>query len=335
MKVKIDELRKLAEKILTNKYFSASQAKKMAEVLLYAELSGKDTQGIIKFFGNEPIQNTIPKYKPKIVKDTKLSVLIDGGGNPGLLVGRLATKIAIDKCKKNGFALVGANNSFASSGTIGFYANEIANNDFIGIVMSGTPKGVTLYGSIDKLVGTNPIAFGFPTENDPLIFDMATSAITWYGLIRAKILGVDLPDDVAFDSNGQPTKNPEEAMKGAIRTFGNGYKGSGLNLMVEMLTGPFVGAISPDSDGIWYNGSIFIVIDPDLLIGRKNLKKNSSFVLNKIKKSRTSKGFKEVLLPGEKSLKARKKAEASGKVEIDKTLYKNLLKLIKKIADPD
>lgn len=309
------------QKILTAKHFSASQARDIAEVLLYAEMSGKNTQGIIKLLGNEPIQNIIPEHGPKIVKNTKVSALIDGGRNPGILVSTMAVRLAIKKCKKNGLALIGTNNTYSSTGALGYYANEIAKNDMIGIIMSGTPKGVAPYGSIDKLMGINPIAFGFPTEKDPLIFDMATAAITWYGLVRAKMTGKELPEGIAVDREGNPTKDAEAAMKGAILTFDKNYKGSGLSMMIEMFTGPLVGSISPDSEGKWYNGSLIIAIDPDLLMGKEYLKKNSSLLIHRIKKSRTNKNSQEVIIPGEKALRSRKEAEVSGVVEIEDKVY--------------
>lgn len=325
MKIKITDLRKLMHKSLTAKYFSNSQARDITDVLLYAEMVGKNTQGIIKFLGNEPIQNIKPLYKPKLLKQTKVSAFIDGGQNPGMLVTRIATKMAIKKCKKYGIAVIATNNSYASTGALGFYANEIAQNDFIGIVMSGTPKGVAPYGSIDKLIGINPIAFAVPTEDDPLIFDTATSAITWYGLVRAKIMRENIPQNAAVDSEGNVTTDPEKAMQGAVLTFGDNRKMSGLSMMIEMLTGSLVGATSADKDGKWYNGNFILAIDPDLFIGRAQLKKNSTILLEKIKKSRPGKNFDEVIIPGEKMLKAKKKAEESGILEIEDKVYIDFL----------
>ena len=327
MKVKIVELHKAMRKILIDKHFPASEANDIANVLLYAEVSGKNTQGIIKFLGNEPIQNIVSEYKPKIIKDTKLSTLIDGGRNAGILVSAVATRIAIKKCREEGLAIVGTNNTYSSTGALGYYVNEIAKNDFIGVVMSGTPKAVAPYGGIEKLLGINPIAFGFPTETDPIIFDMATAAITWYGLVRAKMLRERLPSGLAIDRKGNVTKDPEEAMKGAILTFGKDYKGSGLSFMIEMFTGPLLGVTS-DSRGKWYNGSLFVAIDPNLLIGRDSFKKNSSLLIDKIKKSKPGKNIKKVLIPGQKALKLRKQVELRGLVEVDSKIYKEFIKLI-------
>ena len=90
MKVKLTELKDLLKTILSSKYYSDSQAEDIAEVLMYAEMTGKNTQGILKLIGNEPIQNIKPRSEPKIIKDTKVSALIDGGGNPGILVSKMA-----------------------------------------------------------------------------------------------------------------------------------------------------------------------------------------------------------------------------------------------------
>lgn len=329
MKVKITDLKELIQKIITSTYYSDSQAEEIAEVLLYAEMTGKNTQGIIKLLSTEPIQNIKPKYDPKVVKDTKSSALIDGGGNPGILVSNLATKTVIAKCKENGFGIVGTNNTYSSTGTIGYYANEISKNDFIGIVAAGSPPSVAPHRGIEAMFGTNPVAFGFPTKDDPLIFDMATSAITWYGLVRAKALGEELPDDVAIDSEGNITKDPEKAMVGAILPFDRNYKGSGLSLVVEMLTGPLVSAafVNFESEKGW--GNLFIAIDPELLVNKEEFKKNSSELIQRIKNSKPVKGSDEVQIPGGKGLRLKKEIEESGEIEIEESLYEQLQEQIK------
>ena len=242
MKISLEELNDLLIKILSSKYYSKEQAEKIAEVLMFSELTGKNTQGIVKLLGTEPIQNVKPQYDPKIVKDTKASVLIDGGGNAAILICQMAVDKLIDKVADTGIAVVGTGNTYSSSGSLGFYTYKLAQKGFISMTFASSPGGVAPFGGLDPLFGTNPLAFGFPTKNDPLIFDMATSAITWYGLVRAKSLGEKIPENVAIDSEGNLTTDPEQAMKGAILPFDRGYKGYGLGLMVEILAGPLVGA---------------------------------------------------------------------------------------------
>lgn len=324
MKIKIRDLKELLVNKFTSTYYSILQAEKIVEVLMYGELSGKNTMGIVKLIGAEAMQKVKPNGEPKIIKETKLACLIDGNANAAPLVCQIATDIIIKKCKTSGLAIVGTNNTFASSGAIGFYVDKIAKNDLIGLVFAGSPGGVAPFGGIEPLFGTNPLAFGFPTENEPLIFDSAMSAITWSGLVKAKALGKKLPEGVAIDNEGNLTTDPEKAMSGAILPFATDYKSSGLALMVEILTGPLVGGTfaTPDGSGDWSN--LFIAIDPEQLIGTSEFKKKCSELINIVKNSKKQKGFEEILVPGERASKMRSKFEKAGEIEIEDKIIQQL-----------
>lgn len=323
-KCKLTDLRVLLETKFIETYYTPEQAEKMVDVLMYGEMSGKNTQGVLKLSGTEPMQNVKPKYPAKIIKETKVSALIDGGGNAAILVCRMANDIAIQKCRESGIAIVGTHHTFSSSGAIGYYVEEMTKYDLIGMAFAGSPGGVVPFGSLDPLFGTNPVAFGFPTMNDPVVFDMATAAITWYGLVRAQTLGQKLPEGLTIDQQGNPTTDPDEAMKGAILPFDKSYKGSGLGLIVEILTGPLAGGTFGTADliGDWSN--IFIAIDPEILVGREVFKKNCTELVYKIKTSRKAQGFDEILLPGEGGTKHRRRIEKAGKIEIEDRVLASL-----------
>ncbi len=295
MKIKISELREIVERVIASRHYSAEEAKRISEVLIYAELSGKNTQGVLKLFGTEPLQNIVPRHTPKIIKETNLSALIDGGGNAGMLAAQLATDKVIELASKAGFAIVALNNTFSSIGAIGFYARKIAQHDLIAIVASSSPRTVLQFGSIDPTFGTNPIAFGFPTQRYPIVFDMAASAITWYGLVRAKALGQKLPDNVAIDKDGNITLDPEEAMKGAILPFDRSYKGSGIAMVVELLAGVLSGASYVFDEGDW--GTTLIALSPNLLMDTEIFKQKSSDLVTKVKSARPKDGQK-IRIPG-------------------------------------
>lgn len=314
---KLNDLRHLLESKFVENCYTSEQAEKIVDVLMYGEMTGKSTQGILKLTGTEPMQRVKPQHPPKVVKETRVSALIDGGGNPAILVCRRANEIAIQKCRESGIAIVGTHNAFSGSGAISYYAQEMTDHDLIGMVFAGSPGGVAPFGSVDPLLGTNPVAFGFPTMDDPVIFDMATSAITWYGLVRAQTLGGELPEGLAIDKDGNPTTDPSQAMQGAILPFDKSYKGSGLGLVVEILAGPLAGGTFANADliGDWSN--IFVAIDPDILIGKETFKKNCSMLVQKMKNSRKAKGFHEVLVPGESGLRRRRLIEQAGEIEIE------------------
>lgn len=323
MKIKIKDLEQKMEKVFTDTYYSSEEAKKICEVLLYAELVGKNTQGILKVTGKWPAQAIKPKYKPKVIKETELSALIDGGNSAGPLPAQIAVEKVIEIASKKGFGIVGLNNTFSSVGAIGFYARKIAKNDLIGIVAASSPRAVLHFGGIDPVYGTNPIAFGFPTKTNPIVFDMAASAITWYGLVRAQALGQELPDNVAIDKKGNITTDPEKAMSGAILPFDRSYKGSGLAMIVELLAGVLPGAQYVFDEGDW--GTTFIALSPNLLMNTEEFKKRSSDLINKVKLSRIKDGDK-IRIPGYDVENNMDLLLKKGEIDIDDKILKELNK---------
>lgn len=324
MKISINELRtkiiQHLEKNLTNE-----QANIVADYLLWAEMSGVSTQGIIKMTGSDPIQDIVPEYEMKTERDTKLSRLIDAGSNPAPLATMAATQVAIEKAHEHGFGLVGLRNTHSSNGAQAYYAEAIANAGLIGIVCSRSPASAAGFGSIDPIFGTNPIGFGIPTSRESLVFDTATSAMTFYGLVLAKARGESIPKDMAIDSDGNPTTDPAAAMNGALLPFDRTYKGSGFGLVVEMLAGPLVNGAWVDNKTFkeeW--GSLVIAIDPDLLVDREIFKKNASDLIDKVKSSRVKDHSDAIRLPGERGRAHYNEAKATGFVEVEDAIIAQL-----------
>lgn len=325
MKISISELRSKILKTFSDSGFDSDDAENVADYLLWAQTSGNKTQGLVKMTGTEPLQNIKPQYAPKTERDTKLSRLIDAGANPAPLVTTNGTHVAIQKAKESGFGIVGIRNTFSSNGAQAYYAELIAREDLIGIVCSRSPASTAGFGSIDPIFGTNPIGFGFPTQHEPLVFDMATSAMTFYGLILAKARGESIPENMAIDKDGNPTVDPALAMNGALLPFDRGYKGAGLGMVVEMLTGPLL-------DGAWVDnktfkeewGSLIIAFDPNLLVDTDKFKENATALIETVKKSHKQADIDEIRLPGEHATKKRHEAEESGLVEVDDVILQEL-----------
>lgn len=325
MNIAISDLRK---KVLATleKSFTPDQSQKIADYLLWADMSGNKTQGLIKMTGSEPLQNIKPQHEIKIERDTKLSQLINAGAYPAPLVSQQATDVVIEKAKEHGFAIVGVHNTFSSNGAQGYYAERIAKEDLIGIVMARSPGSVAPFDSLTPLFGTNPIGFSFPTNDEPLVFDMATSAMTWYGLVLAKARGEKIPENMAMDKDGNPTTDPIAAMSGgAILPFDRGYKGSGLGMVVEIMAGPLAASAYCDCetfDKEW--GSTFIAIDPGLLVDVEQFKANCSDLIAKVKASRKKPGVDEIRLPGERGRVSYAEAKKSGTVDVDEAILREL-----------
>ena len=324
MKIKIDVLKEKILQTLTANGFSQNDSSDIADVLLWCDMSGINIMGTMKLTGTEPLQNIKPIHEIKTEHETKLSALLNAGANPAPLAAQQATNIAIEKAKEHGFAIVGVHNTFSSTLAQAYYAQKIAKENLIGIVMSGSPAVFAPFDSIDPLFGTNPIGFGFPTNEEPIVFDMTTSAMAWYALIRAKNLGEKIPPNSAIDKDGNPTTDPVAAMEGAMLPFDRGYKGAGLGMVIEILTGPLVKAayvdVSPESE----YGTTVIAIDPGLLIDVADFKAANSDLIKKIKASRKKVGSNNIRLPGERASKSYNNAKASGEVDVDENILREL-----------
>lgn len=323
MQVRIEDVEKKVVKLLSRN-LTKKEATRVVEPMIWSEMAGVSTQGLIKLVGPNGLQHIVPKGKVTVEKDTKLSALINCNGNPGFLGCQAAADLVVKKAKKKGFAIVGVHGYTSSTGVLAFFANKIVSQDLIGIVMTRSPATVAPFGSIEPLFGTNPMAFAFPTNDNPLIFDMATSGITWFGLVQAKMRAQPIPKGVAIDKDGNITEDPAKAMDGAILPFGAGYKGSGLGMVVEIMAGLFANATYCDTafDKEW--GSILMAIDPSLLIDLHRFKQGSSDIAKRIRSARKKSGAEPVRLPSDRMWAAYHEAKKTGTIDLDAKILEEI-----------
>lgn len=321
VKIHVADLRAHVLGILAPR-FGADAADRIAEVLLWAELSGVPTQGVLKLSGSEPLQDITPRSDLRIVHETALSIRIDAGANPAPLAVQQATDAVIAKASTSGFAIAGVHNLFSSTGAQGFYATRIAEAGLIGVVASRALGSTAGFGSIDPLFGTNPIAFSFPTQDAPLVFDITTSAMTFYGLVLADAKGESLAEGMAIDRDGRPTRDAQAAMDGALLPFG-GHKGAGLALVVEVLAGVLPGAsfVNVDPAGDW--GATVIAIDPQLLLDRDEFRRRCSELIERLRSARTG-PQESIRLPGDRAKACYDEAVRTGAIDIDDAVLQKL-----------
>lgn len=325
MTVKISELKNLGLLALKKQGYNDDEAAIILDMLMYAQLRGNN-QGIVKLIGRG-----IPKNpnagQITVERDTKLSARIHGANNPGAVVMHKAVDMAIAKAKEHRFGMVGTHDTSSSTGALGYWANKIAKEGLIGFVFAGSPETVAYHGSYEPIFGTNPLAIGIPTDNDPLVLDMATAAMAYYGLIEAKTAGKKIPPDIAYDEAGNLTDDPEKAMNGALRPFDKSYKGAGLALMVEILTGPLVGASFVgfgDTKSNW--GNLVLAIDPELTCDRNVFAADVTKLARRVKETKKLPGQTDILLPGERGNLLTKKRLTADTIEVEDNLYNELTK---------
>jgi LDH2 family malate/lactate/ureidoglycolate dehydrogenase len=330
MKIKITELRELATSAIKKAgNIKEADIEKILSVLLFADMTGRSTQGVIKLTGTEPLQNIIPEKDIEVLKETAASAHIHAHRNAAPLATSFATEKVIEKCKNSGIGVVGLKGIYTSNGPQAYYVNKIAEAGFVGVVASRSPGVVAPHGGKEPLFGTNPIGFGFPSMELPILFDMASSAITWYGLVKAKAEGVNIPDNVAIDKDGNLTTDPAAAMDGAVLPFDRSYKGAGLAMVIELLAGPLVGAsfcnINVQEDD-W--GAFLLAIDPGLFGNSEDFKKAASEMVRIVKNSQPRKEGDHVSIPGDRTYALYQQSLASGEVEVSDAILAELRELV-------
>lgn len=321
MKISIDDLRTKVIWTLGNN-MSPDEAAIVAEYFLRAEMSGYVTQGLIKMMWTEPIQHIVAEWPIKVEMETEISQLINAHKYPAPLVASIWTDIAIQKAKKSWFAIVGIRNTFSSNGVQWYYVEKIAQQDLIWIMCSRSPAAVHWFWSIEPLFWTNPIWFWFPTTTSPLVFDMATAAMTWYWLVLAKAKWERIDVDMARNALWQETTDPEQAMQWSLHPFDRSYKGAGLSMMIEILTWPLLWWAWIDNQTFqeeWW--SVIIAINPSILIDVDLFKYNCTDLIHKIKNSKSN---TDIRLPWERGRKEYEKCLSLWFIDVDESILKEL-----------
>ncbi len=303
---------------------SAASARVVADHLVDANLCGHEFSSLPRVVAiADELSRKAPPREIRIVREDRSSAVIDGGDNIAYVVSITAIDKAVEMCRKSGVAVVVANNTWFS-GRLAYYVERAARQGYVAIHTTSVTARVAPYGGMDRLMGTNPMALAFPSEDDPLIFDMGTSATSWGDVILAQTKGEPLPAGVAVDAQGRPTVEPAAALEGAFLAWG-GQRGSALSLAIQAL-GVLAGSAAVIRETADY-GLFFLVIDPEALLPRGQCKARMSELRRSIAANRPMPGKPAVRVPGDHSQQRRKQALAAGMVSIDERVYQRILAL--------
>ena len=308
MLINADHLTEFAVSIFERLGARPEKARETADHLVLSNLKGHDSHGvgmIPNYVGSAQRGGLQVNADAKIIKDKGAVLLVDGSYGFGQVVGRQATDLAIERAKSLGIACVGSRNNH-HLGRIGTYAEHCVRAGLISIHfvnVVGHPPFVSLWGGRDKRVQTNPFCCGIPTDGDPVILDMATSAIALGKVRVAGLKGVEVPPGCLFDAEGRPTQDPGViAEGGSLGPFG-GHKGSGLAYICELLGGALAGEWTMQDEKrqgqITVNNMLMFVLDPDLFEGGAGFRAEVEGMQQYARSSRPAEGVDHILLPGD------------------------------------
>jgi LDH2 family malate/lactate/ureidoglycolate dehydrogenase len=309
VRMSVPEARALGERALQRLGYPDDEARIIVDQLIDNALCGYKFAGlprILAIAGDTKTRNA--RTPVRIVHETPVSALLDGGNNVGYIAAYRAAEIAIRKVREMGIASVGMHNSYFS-GRNAYYVERIVDAGYFALhVACGQPL-VVPPGGARPAFGTNPISFGFPSDNGAVVVDMGTSSIMWGEVMLHSHLGQPLPEGIGFDEQGRPTTDASAALRGGVAPFG-GYKGYGLAFAVQAM-GLLAGAHLTRGRTQDY-GFFFFALNPDIMLPGGDFKAQMAQFVRDIKATPRQSGVEEIRIPSERANRERERRRVEG-----------------------
>ena len=291
------------------------------KTLLSADIRGIDSHGVARLSGYVRLWeakriNTTPAIK--IVHETPSTAVVDGDAGLGLVVAPYAMQVAIDKAKNVGTGWVSVKNS-NHFGIAGSHAMMALEHDMIGIAMTNASALVAPTFSIEKMLGTNPIAVAIPAgEQPPFVADFATTTAANGKLEILQRKNADTPLGWVQDKDGNPVTDANALKKeGALLPLGSdrehgSHKGYALGSIVDIFSAVLSGASYgpwappfpayiplPDNMPGQGLGHFFGAMRIDAFRPAEDFKANMDNWITRFRAATPAEGYEKVLIPGD------------------------------------
>ena len=329
-----ESLHSLASGILSAHKTPEDECRIVADHLVECNLLGLDSHGVIR----------IPEYVERIgrgvlvpgtpitfTKERGATAVFDCAKNFGQVGATVATEWAIDRAKEFGISSV-VGQRCNHVGRLGAYPEKVARQGMISLAFCNAWKAghwVAPFGGSQGRFSPNPLAFAAPTGGDPVLFDASTSA-TSEGKVRVyQKQGKTLPEPWIADATGRPSCDPNDLYgppRGTILPTGtvvSGYKGMGLALMVELLSGTLAGETIGAESCEYVNGFSLIVIDTDHFLAESTFRALADEMTSYVKSSPLAGESEGIFMPGEINFDIKRKRSQEG-IEIDDATWEEL-----------
>ncbi|MCR5760818.1 MAG: Ldh family oxidoreductase [Sphaerochaetaceae bacterium] len=322
-----------------------------ADVLLESDRRGIESHGCNRF---KPIyldrikNGTLkPVTEIEIIKETPTTVVMDAHDGMGMVASYKMMKMLIEKAKKYGMAGGTIKNS-THYGIAGYWTTMAEKEGMIGISGTNARPSVAPTFGIEPMMGTNPMTFTMPTDEDfPFNFDCATSTIQNGKIEFYARQGKKTPEGLVVNNNGETVTESAQILsdmrngKAALLPLGGlgeetgGYKGYGFTAIVEILSaalsgGPYMKALNgKDENGkpqMYHLGHFFFVINPEFFMGLEAFKSTAGGICRDLRASRKAPGQKRIYTAGEKEHEAFLDRKDKG-VPVGEAIQKELIQL--------
>ncbi len=334
--VPAETLTRLAEEILTALEVPLAKARLVAESLVAANLRGVDSHGV----------NLLPAYAEqlaagnidaaadgRVVSESQSCLLYDGQQGIGQYVADVCCHHAVRLASKQGLGMVVARRS-NHFGAAAFWGQRISAAGMIGVVMTNSSPSVPPWQGKEGRLGSNPICVSIPSRGSGAwLLDMATSTVAMNKILRAAASGEEtIPAGWALDSQGVPTTNAREALKGLLSPLG-GYKGSGLAMLVEIFCAVLSGGPLGSQVGGLYlrerpmgTSQTYLAVEVSRFLPLEEFQTRMERLVRDVKSSSAAVGFTEVLVAGDPEQRAEEVRSRKG-IPLDTQVWERLTEL--------
>lgn len=344
----VDQLHSFIKDVLLGVGVPPDDAETCADVIIASDVKGIESHGIsrLKYYYERIKKGQhLVITKPEVVRDGPSTAVIDGHHGMGMVIAKRAMQMAIDKAKSYGMGSVAVRNS-THFGIAGYYPLMAASQGCIGMTFTNARPSVSPTFGVQPMLGTNPIAFACPTDEEfPFSYDGATP-ITQRGKVEVSArAGKALPAGWVIDENSHPITDSAIALSdlgkgtasflplGCVGETLGGHKGYGLGTMVEILSaslqsGSFLLAltgVAPNGSPQYFRvGHFFMAIDIEHFTSLEDFKATTGQILRDLRNSKKAPGQPRIYTAGEKEFENEKRIRSQG-ITIIPNLQKEII----------
>ena len=327
-----DRLKAVISHLLQAVDVPPEHARHAAYILTMADLRGISSHGVRLLPGNiKRILGGAINPRPRISEAARIGALaiLDGDAGMGMIVGALAMEHAIGIAREHGvgWVMVRRSNHYGASGSFVMQAIEVG---MAGISISNCGPMMTVEGTVSRTIGNNPMAIGAPGPEFPVVLDMATSVASLGRIWMTRRKGEPIPDEWVL----QPADATRETV---LRHFG-GAKGSGLAIMLEVLTSVCSGAGVPRDMRLHSPRSqadhtvhTQVAIDVSRALPREQYADAMTGLIARLRAAERAPGVEEVRLPGERAWRETLKRRREG-IPLEEDIVKSLEEIAAEIG---
>ena len=331
-----DQLRGLMAGLFEAVGTPSETANFVSNSLVAANLAGHDSHGVIRILQYiEVVESGVldPKSEPEIVSVDGATLKVDGKWGWGQPAFQLATLQTIELARQYGIAIGVVDRCF-HVGRVAPYVETIGRAGMVGLAMANAGPAVAPYGARTRVMGTNPIAWAVPGDDEehPFALDIATAQIAEGKVRVARNKGVRVPEGSIVNMDGAPSLDPNDFYDGgALMAFG-AHKGSGFSILAQLLGRGLAGQTQERLKGHrGGNGPVVIAIDPSRFGPLDLFREAVSGEAERVRNATPAEGFDEVLMPGDKEVREQANREANGCV-VDDTTWQALVNEAKRFG---